>query len=100
MNVVLIAMMAACSSFTAISHAEPASMDCSTMSPDEQQFAMQLTDANKAMFCGQMSADQRMAAMQMTKTPDASGSAVTPDQAVEKMAPTAAPKSTGGCPVQ
>ena len=76
-------------------------MDCSSMTAAEQQFAAQLSAANKAMFCGQFTADQRASAMQMTSQPDASGNAVTADQAVQSVAGPAQPaKTTSGCPVK
>jgi hypothetical protein len=86
--------------------AAPIVADCSNLSADEQQFAAQLSAPNKAIFCGQLTPAQRMAAMQMVRTPDATGAMLTPDQAVQRVAPAPAPapssqpQNAGGCPVQ
>lgn len=78
--------------------------DCSTMGPDVQQFASQLSASNKAMFCGQFTEVQRATAMQMVGQPDESGNLMTADQAVQKagaktpMNPSQ--KTPTGCPVK
>lgn len=59
--------------------------DCA-FTAEEKAFAIQLTEANLGLFC-HMTSDQRSDCMQMVEVPDASGSPVTADQAVEKMAP-------------
>ena len=85
------------------------SMDCSGMSADMQQFSSQLSPANMKMYCGKFNDDQRQAAMQMNGQMDASGSAMTPNGAVEKIAkdnnmmPAAATPGSrpgGACPVK
>lgn len=85
-----------------IAQAKP--MDCSTMGPDVQQFAAQLTAANRKMFCGQFNDSQRAAAMQYTGQPDSSGNIMTSDQAVQKVAMDngmkPSQKSPTGCPVK
>ncbi len=79
-------------------------MDCSNMGQDMQQFAAQLSAANKRMFCGQFSDAQRSAAMQYNGKQDAAGNTMTANQAVQKVAtdnnmmPTQ--KSPTGCPVK
>ena len=78
--------------------------DCSTMSMDMQQFAQQLTPANKAMFCGQFTDGQRASAMQMASTQAPGGVAVMPDDAVQKVAGASGTNPQGktptGCPVK
>jgi len=80
------------------------SVDCSSLSPDEQQFAYGLTADNRAMFCGKFTPVQRASAMQLTSQPDPTGALLSPDQAVVKVAGAnnVAPqkKSGGGCPVK
>lgn len=79
-------------------------MDCSGMSADVQQFALQLTPENQMMFCGQFTDGQRASAMQMISTPDATGAMMTPDAAVQKVAgangATPKDKVPTGCPVK
>ena len=78
--------------------------DCSTMGPDMQQFAAQLSGPNKMMFCGQFTDPQRAQAMQMMGQPDESGNVMTADQAVQKVAGgnkmTPNQKTPTGCPVK
>ena len=83
---------------------------CSSLSPNEQQFAMKLNSSNRMMFCNRFSKDIRNQTMQMTKQTDASGKMMTPDQAVEKMAKSknmtpqqqmqGSQSQSGSCPVQ
>jgi hypothetical protein len=62
---------------------EPApSVSCSTLNPDEQQFAYGLTDDNRALFCTKFTSTQRAAAMQMTSQPSPTGALISPDEAV------------------
>lgn len=81
-----------------------ASVVCSSLTPDEQQFAYGLTADNRAMFCGKFTPVQRASAMQLTSQPDPTGALLSPDQAVAKVAAanSVAPqkKSGGGCPVK
>ncbi len=83
--------------------------DCTQMTPQEKNFASQLTDPNNRMlFCQKMNVDQRAKVMGMTNM-DASGNRMSSDEAVRQyanqnnmMTPAApAKKSTsGGCPVK
>ena len=89
-----------------VAAANTMSADCSTMSPDMQQFAMQLSAQNKMMFCGQFNDSQRAAAMQMMGQPDETGAMMTADGAVQKvmtnnkMSPSMNQKTPTGCPVK
>lgn len=80
------------------------SVDCSTLTPDEQQFAYGLIQDNRSMFCGKFTDVQRAAAMQLTSQPDPTGVLLSPDQAVMRVAAannlTPQKKSGGGCPVK
>jgi hypothetical protein len=79
-------------------------MDCSSMSTEMQQFASSLTPANQAMFCGEFTDGQRASAMQMASTQDATGAAMSPDEAVQKVAGANGSNPQGkvptGCPVK
>lgn len=79
-------------------------MDCSNMGPDMQQFAAQLNAMNKKMFCGQFNAAQRSTAMQYATQQDASGTIMTADQAVQKVAAEnnmmPSTKTPTGCPIK
>ena len=79
-------------------------MDCSNMSSAMQQFAGQLTAANRTMFCSKFSDAQRASAMQMASNPDASGKAVSPDDAVQNVSSANGSNPQGktpvGCPVK
>jgi hypothetical protein len=86
-------------------------VDCSQLTPQEQDFASQMMDMkNRAMFCSQFTPEQRTKSMQLMGQPDSNGNPMNADQAcmqVMKSSPTSAPttqqKSTGtkgGCPVQ
>lgn len=79
-------------------------MDCSTMSTDIQQFASQMTAANKAIFCGKFTDSQRASAMQMASTQIETGMMMTPDEAVQKVSEASGSKPQGksptGCPVK
>ena len=79
-------------------------VDCTTMPPDMQQFAAQLTVANQKMFCGQFNDAQRATCMQMASQQDVSGKLLyTPDQAVQKTAAAnnlIQQKTPTGCPVK
>ena len=79
-------------------------MDCSTMSPEMQQFASQMTSANKAVFCGQFTDGQRASAMQMVSAQDATGMTMSPDEAVQKVSGASGSNPQGktptGCPVK
>ena len=80
------------------------SMDCSTMAPEMQQFASQLTPDNKAMFCGKFTDGQRASAMQMSTTPDAAGMMMSPDESVQRVSGASGSSPQGktptGCPVK
>jgi glucan phosphoethanolaminetransferase (alkaline phosphatase superfamily) len=76
-----------------------AAMDCSTMPQQMQEFAAQMTPANKAIFCGKFTDSQRASAMQMAATPDAAGAVMSPDEAVQKVSG-AKGKVPTGCPVK
>ena len=110
-NIVLTALAFACATSTgfaeaaAVAASSSTSMDCSNMSMDMQQFAAQLSMANKRMFCGQFSDAQRSAAMQYVGKPDASGNMMNANQAVQKVAADnnmtpSTQKSPTGCPVK
>jgi hypothetical protein len=79
-------------------------MDCSNMSSAVQQFAGQLTAANRTMFCSKFSDAQRASAMQMASNPDASGNVVSPDDAVKSVSgangSNPQSKTPVGCPVK
>ena len=78
-------------------------VDCSSLTADQQQFALGLTPENRAMFCGKFTDVQRVAAMQLTSQPDPTGAVITPDQAVTKVAIAnnlMPMKKAGGCPVK
>lgn len=59
---------------------------------EEQAFAAQLSDANKATFCG-MTREKRADCMQMMQTTDAYGNKMTADQAVQSIS------GSGGCSI-
>ena len=81
-----------------------AAMDCSTMPQQMQEFAAQMTAANKAIFCGQFTDGQRASAMQMAAAPDATGAVMSPDEAVQKVSGASGATPRGkvptGCPVK
>ncbi len=95
------------SALTAATDATTAN-NCSMLPADQQTFASQLNASNKMMFCNQFSPDQRMSAVNMMGTADSSGTKMTADQAVSKVATmhnitpmqTAPQKGAGGCPVR
>jgi len=60
--------------------------DCSSLKPDQQNFANQLSPMNKMMFCSKFNDQQRAQAMQMSGQTDAYGNTMTNDQAVQKIA--------------
>ena len=61
--------------------------DCSHLSQQEQQFAMQLSDMHRTMFCRHFSVSQRIEAMMLVNTVSAGGTSgqpqMSPDAAVE-----------------
>ena len=101
-------MLALCMIGVALLQVEAApmqkAMDCSTMAPEMQQFASQLTPANKTIFCGQFTDGQRASAMQMASTQDATGMTMSPDESVQKVSGASGSNPQGktptGCPVK
>ena len=61
--------------------------DCSHLSQQEQQFAMQLSDMHRTMFCRHFSVSQRIEAMTLANTSAQGGTSgqpqISPDAAVE-----------------
>lgn len=80
------------------------STNCSTLVPEMQQFAQQLTPANQAIFCTQFSDAQRASAMQLSTTPDSTGAMTPPNEAVQKVVGASGANPQGqvptGCPVK
>lgn len=83
--------------------------DCSQLTPDEIDFANQLSPVNKALFCGKFSADMRASAMEQSGQMGNNGTLITNDQAVEKVAkdngvmmaaPAAPAQRQGSCPTK
>ena len=77
--------------------------DCSQLTTDEQSFAAKLTSTNAMNFCSKMNPSQRQRAMQMTTTPDASGTMMNPNDAVQKVMQDngmTQSRSGGACPVK
>lgn len=82
--------------------------DCSQLSPDEQDFATQLSAPHRMMFCNKFDAGMRGAAMEASGQMGTNGMLVTNDQAVEQVAkdnnmmmPMApAKRQTSGCPAK
>ena len=64
----------------------PMQADCSKLTADEQQFAKKLTPGNMMFFCNQFTPQMRQQCMQMSKSMNNKPAAMTPDQAVAKMA--------------
>jgi uncharacterized membrane protein len=87
---------ALCGGFTSSYAADATPVAGCSLSLEEQAFAGQMTDANRAAFC-QMTQAQRNDCMQMTQNPDASGSLMTPDQAVQMMMTAPTSNSAAGC---
>ncbi|MES2345246.1 MAG: hypothetical protein V4494_04845 [Chlamydiota bacterium] len=81
-------------------------IDCSALSSEMQQFASQLSDANRLVFCNKFSTDQRNTAMDLAGQPDSAGNMMSADMAVQKTAKEnnllspSQPQSSGGCPVK
>jgi hypothetical protein len=80
-------------------------IDCSALPSEMQEFASQLSDANRLLFCNTFSTDQRNTAMDLAGQPDSTGNMMSSDMAVQKVAKDnnlLAPPSatTGGCPVK
>lgn len=82
-------------------------MDCSQLTADQQDFANQLSPTNKMIFCSKFNDSQRASAMSTAGQMGASGTLVTNDQAVEKVAkdnnipvPTTTPRQSTGCPAK
>lgn len=83
-------------------------MDCSQLSPDEQDFAEELSPMQKRMFCSKFDPSMRSSAMEMSGQMGEDGTLITNDQAVEQVAKAnnmAMPKSSqtrksGSCPTK
>jgi hypothetical protein len=86
-------------------------VDCSQLTPEEQDFASQMMDMkNRAAFCSKFTPEQRTRCMQLMGQPDSNGTPMNADQACMQVmkngsmpAPATPQKSTGmkgGCPVQ
>lgn len=80
-------------------------LDCSQLTPDEQDFATQLSPAQKMMFCNKFDTDMRSKAIDMSGQMGDNGVLMTNDQAVEQVArdnnmpmPMAPPRKGGSCP--
>lgn len=76
---------------------------CASLTPQERIFARQLNPSNRQIFCQQFSSDQRTTAMLMASQPDATGTTMTPDMAVESIVAGSPPGATSptmpqGCP--
>lgn len=84
--------------------APQATVDCSGLTTDMQQFAAQLNPANQKLFCGQFNDTQRVSCMQMANQQNVNGTMMmTPDQAVQKTAAAnnmIQQKTPTGCPVK
>ncbi len=82
----------------------PSPASCSSLVPEMQQFAQQLTPANQAIFCTQFSDAQRASAMQMSTSPDSTGAMTSPNEAVQKVVGASGSNPQGqvptGCPVK
>jgi uncharacterized membrane protein len=61
-------------------------VDCTQLTPDEQNFSNQLMDMNnRNMFCTQFTRQQRQQAMQMMGRQDDSGNMMNADQSVQQV---------------
>jgi hypothetical protein len=80
--------------------AQAAQKDCAGMTPAEQLFATQLNATNKSSFCGKFTSAQRQRAMALRGQPDATGTALTADGAVQKVVQESSKAPSGGCPVK
>lgn len=82
--------------------------DCSQLSPDEQDFATQLSAPHRMVFCNKFDSEMRASAMEAAGQMGTSGMLVTNDQAVEQVArdnnmmmPMApAKRQSSGCPAK
>jgi hypothetical protein len=109
-NLILFGMCTICCSLVHAQNTQSQNMqsmgmgDCSSYSMMEQDFAAELSDANREMFCTRFNQSQRNSAMQMTRQPDMQGNLLTPDQAVEKVAKDnrimPMQQKSRGCPMQ
>jgi len=60
--------------------------NCSTLPPEAQRFAGELTPINRETFCNKFTDGQRASAMQLATPGSNEGVVTTPDMAVQKVA--------------
>ncbi len=79
-------------------------IDCTALPSEMQDFASQLSDANRSVFCNQFNSAQRSAAIQLANQPDSMGNLMSADLAVRKVAEQnnitvpSSSEGSGGCP--
>ncbi len=80
-------------------------LDCSGLTPDEQDFATELSPQQKMMFCNKFDTTMRSKAIEMSGQMGDNGVLMTNDQAVEQVArdnnmpmPMTPPRKGGSCP--